>query len=212
MIEISKKPKRKIPNFKTRIKANSLEWQNDSRVMKTTPIKCHDRIPQNWRFQMIDRLTTEQEQLHNRALNLSHRHRRMESMIIEVLKEIDRTKLYRPLGHASLFQYAVQSLGFSESVAYCFISVSRKSAEVSVLNSAIQAQTLSVCKASRLVSILTAENAIELIEFAKNHSAREIDFEVAKRNPKARTREKIRALSADLVEIKLCVSKATLEK
>jgi hypothetical protein len=157
-------------------------------------------------------LTVQQLALHQQALDLSRELSRLEWRMIEVLQEIDQTKLYRHLGHSSLFQYAVNALNLSESVAYCFITVARKSKVVSDLKVAIQNQTLSVSKASRMVPVLTNQNANKLIEFAASHTTREIDFEVAKLNPKAGTRERAKPISEDRVEIKITVSRKVFEK
>ena len=130
------------------------------------------------------KLTEKQIQLHETALKLCETKRRIESQIVEVLVEIDTSKLYRHFGCTSLFQYCVSQLGLSESVAYSFITVARKISEVPELQAAIQGNELSVSKASRLAPALRRENALEMIDFAKRHSSREIDNEVAKRTNK----------------------------
>jgi hypothetical protein len=96
------------------------------------------------------------------------------------LDEIDQLKLYRTLGYSSLFTYAVGALGFSEAVAYSFITVARKTRELSLLKEAIQDEKLSVAKASRIVSALTPKNANELIDYAATHTTRETDQEMAR--------------------------------
>ena len=108
--------------------------------------------------------------------------------------------------------YATKILGLSEPVAYSFIAVSRKSLKVPQLKAAIQARQLSVSKASRIISTLRSENAEELISFAQTHTTRQIDFEIARRNPHAAKRDRIKPLSGDLIEITVKVSKATYEK
>lgn len=159
----------------------------------------------------MDHLPNSLKQLHARAVELSRRYRETEWLIIQVLQEIDAANLYKRLGFPSLFQYAVQALGFSESVAYSFISVSRKALEVVELQKAIKAQILTVAKASRMVAGLTIENASELVKFAIEHSSREIDLEVARRNPSAAPREQLKVIAKDRVQLKFCLSKATFE-
>jgi hypothetical protein len=161
---------------------------------------------------MTQQLSVQHMALHQRALDLSRELGHLEWQLIEVLQKIDQTKLYKTLGHSSLFQYAVNALNLSESVAYCFISVARKSAVELQLKTAIQNKTLSVSKASRMVPALTNQNAKELIEFAKTHTSREIDFEVARINPKAGARERAKPISGDRVEIKFTISKETFEQ
>lgn len=127
-------------------------------------------------------LPPKERALHERALNLSRRHREVEIRLVETLEEIDRLKFFRKLGYSSLFIYATDALGLSETTAYSFITVSRKAREVVLLKQSLWEQKLTVHKASRIVSVLTNETAQELIAFAASHTTREIDQEVARRS------------------------------
>jgi 5-methylcytosine-specific restriction endonuclease McrA len=160
---------------------------------------------------MIQNLSNEHNGIHQRALKISREYRNLEWQMLEVVELIDRTKLYKPLGYSSLFQYAVGALKLSESVAYSFISVARKAADIGELKRAIQDHSLSVSKASRVIPALNPANAANLLEFAKNHSSREIDFEVARLNPKTAVREKAKPVSGERVMIRLSVSKNVYE-
>jgi hypothetical protein len=151
-------------------------------------------------------LTNEQKSIHERALFLCREYRRLEWPIVEVLQRIDRSKLFKKLGYASLFQYAVTELRFSEAVAYYFISVARKAAEIPALKTALENQRLSVAKAGRIVAALSAGNARELVEFAATHSSRETAFEVARLCPKAARSDKVTPISAERVELKISMS------
>ena len=161
---------------------------------------------------MINSLSSEQQKLHLRAMDLSRKHRRIESDLILVLQEIDSTKLFKKMGYASLFLYAVEALGLTESIAYSFISVSRKMLEVSKLKDAVLKQTLSVAKASRLVAALNPENATTLIEFAKTHSTRDTEREVAKIRPRSRAPDRAVILAADLIKLEMTVQAETFAK
>src|SRR3954464_9405064 len=108
-------------------------------------------------------LSTEQKTIHERAMRLADQHRQIEAELIRVLQEVDRTKLFKKLNQPSLFMYATQILGLSESVAYAFISVSRKSKEIPELQEAIDQTRISVSKASRIISAMKIENAGTLI-------------------------------------------------
>jgi hypothetical protein len=101
-------------------------------------------------------ISTEHSVLHSLAISLCSTHRRVEAEIIAALQEIDRCKLYKKPGQPSLFSYAVNPSGLSESVSYAFIAVARAAIEIPELNFAIQKQKLSVAKAKRIVSVLTA--------------------------------------------------------
>lgn len=158
------------------------------------------------------KLTSRQQQMHERALNLVKQHSRIEAELIQSLQEIDACKLYKKLECPSLFVYATQKLGLSEAVAYAFISVARKAKEIDSLQSAIKKQELSVSKATRIVSSLRPENAKELIEFAKTHTSKQIDFKLAEKHPERRYFDKITPISKTHVEMRALLSIDTLEK
>ena len=157
-------------------------------------------------------LTEQQKSIHESALRLSRRHRELESEIIVVLQLVEDSKLFAIFGKSSLFAYAFEVLGFSESVAYCFISVARKSRAVPELHQAIASGTLTASKASRMVPVLTKENSAQLIEFASQHTSREIDFEVARLNPKTACRDSFKPVSEDAVQVRGRISRKTDEK
>jgi hypothetical protein len=157
------------------------------------------------------KLAHEHELLHKTAIDLCRRYRELEWPIVEILQKIDRLKVYRHLGAASLFQYAMRFLGLSEAMAYSFITVARKSAELPELGEVIKNQTLSVAKASRITAVLKPENAPELIEFAARHSKRELEFKVAELNPKLGRKPSVCALSGDSVELTVHISKGAYE-
>jgi len=132
-------------------------------------------------MQIQTQLSPQANSLHEKALVLSREHRRVESQLVALLMEIDTLKLYRLLGCASLFTYVVSMLGFSEGAAYQLITVARKAKDIAALKTALEEQRMSVAKASRIVSVLSVDNASELIDFASRHTSRETDLEVARR-------------------------------
>jgi hypothetical protein len=154
------------------------------------------------------KLTVQQTELHATALRLSREYRELEARLCECLREIDETKLFKKLGWPSLFIYATRELGLTEAVAYAFISVARKSREIPQLKAAIEEKTLSVAKASRMVSGLNLENAGELIDFAKTRSTRELEAELARRNPESRRRDQVRFVDGDSVELRTYLPKS----
>jgi hypothetical protein len=155
---------------------------------------------------MILPLSAEQSALHTRALHLSRRHRQVECELVETLAQIDQSKLHKRLGCSSAFQYCVQILKLSESTSYAFLAVARKAREIPALLVAIRTEKFSVAKASRMVPALTLENGAELIAFAEANSTRELDREVARRNPKADAAESARPLSGERVALKFSIS------
>ena len=153
------------------------------------------------------KLTFAEQNLRQQALNVSQEYRRLEGLLLEVLQQIDQSKLFKKLGFSSLFQYAVGELKLTESVAYGFITVARKSLEIAPLKDAILSQKLSVAKASRMTSALTVQNATHLLAFAQTHSTREVEFKIAKFQPQATLRERAKPISENTIELRLNVTK-----
>lgn len=157
-------------------------------------------------------LTSDQTCLHSETVALCRLHRKVEAKLICSLQEIDRLKLYKHFNQPSLFLYAVKEFSLSEPIAYAFIAVARKARDLPPLQTPIGARRISVSKATRIVSCLTADNAQDVIEFAIAYTCREIDFECARRNPKRPKRDRIRPIGADSVEISFTASCSLLEK
>jgi hypothetical protein len=97
-------------------------------------------------------------------------------------------------------------LGLSEAVAYATIAVARKSAEVPALNDAVRAGTVSLSKASRMLSVMNAENGAEWIQKAATLSTRQLQREVAKINPRSTTPETASYVSESRLNLTLGVS------
>lgn len=128
-------------------------------------------------------LTYRQKQLHQQALNVVAKYFEAEAQLIDILHQVEESKLYRRLNQRSLFKYATNILKLSESVAYSFITVSRKANQVPQLKTAIAEKIISVSKANKIVAHLTKENADELIQLTSKKSAREVEAEMARRYP-----------------------------
>ncbi len=150
--------------------------------------------------------------LHQKAIHLSKEFKRVEADLVDVLQKIDEQKIFRKMGFASLFDYATKGLSLSESVAYGLIAVSRKSREIPELKTAVAQGELSLSQAKRITSVLTKENAPELIEKAKTMSQREIEKVVATLNPKASVGDRTRFISADRIELKTSLREECMRK
>ncbi|MBY0471979.1 HNH endonuclease, partial [bacterium] len=146
-----------------------------------------------------------------RAVALVKTYLRAETELLSVLQEIDLCKGYRDLGFKSLFDY-VRSLGLSESVAYNFITISRKSVQVPALKERIQDQEISLSNAKVIVSILTPENQDKWLQAAAQLPKRELEKIVAKEFPEKSVKETTRYVAEERVELKLGISEALLKK
>src|SRR5665213_4186906 len=110
--------------------------------------------------------------VHEECMKLCHGYVRREAPIVVQLQLVGETKLYKELEMRNLFSYAVKICGLSEGAAYTFIAVGKKAKLYPCLQEAIVCRSLSVSKTIRIVSIISAENAEELVKFAKSHSSK----------------------------------------
>ncbi len=149
--------------------------------------------------------------LHERAVLISKSYLKAESDLIAILQEIDDCKGFRELGYKSLFDYATQSLGLSESVTYTFITIARKSREVPKLQEMIQKQELSVSNARMIAPVLTPENQDRWLSTAAELSKRELEKEIAKAFPERQVQERARYVSEKVIELKMGLSEDLYE-
>lgn len=127
----------------------------------------------------------------------------MEAELLDVLQQVDQHRVYLRQGYSSLFQYVVRGLGFSESVAYNFITVARKAREVPELKASLQNGALSLSNARKIVPVLTAANQAEWLKKASELSNRQLEKEVVRVRPELATPERASYVSAHRVRLEL---------
>jgi hypothetical protein len=124
---------------------------------------------------------------------------------MEALIAVDGSKLYARMGYPSLFRYATESLGLSESVAYSAISVARKASVIPELREAVNSHGLGLSKARKVLSVLnprapTAERS-EWVQMAVTLPASRLERLVAAENPKEAVAERVVYKSAKRIEL-----------
>jgi 5-methylcytosine-specific restriction endonuclease McrA len=144
--------------------------------------------------------------LHEKALQITKSYLKAESDLISVLQEIDDCRGYREIGFKSLFEYATQSLGLSESVSYNLITIARKSKEVPQLQEMIRSQVISVSNARMIAPVLTEDNQERWLSSAAKLSKRELEKEIAQEFPERLVQERARYVSEKRIELKMGIS------
>lgn len=99
--------------------------------------------------------------------------------ILEVLVEIDRRLLHLECGYSSLYDYCVRRWNYSRSKAARSIAAARAIQRHPRLHEMLASRSLTLSAAARLASVLTAQNADELLDRAGGRSYAEIDALVA---------------------------------
>ena len=144
--------------------------------------------------------------IHQKALSLAKSLRKIENELLEVLTQVEDNKVYQALGYSSLFRYCTDELKLSEAQSYQYIGVARKSKQVPELKKAIKEEKLSVSKAKKICSVITAKNQQKWIEAATTLPIKQIEREVAKINPQSTVQERIKPVAGDVSELRCPIS------
>lgn len=158
----------------------------------------------------------------NRTEKLVEKERENLTVILRHLREIERRKLYSKLKCASLFDYAMKVLKYSEDQAYTRIAAMRLLKETPELEKDIQTGALSLSNCSKLSTHfrkhwqnghrLTGEQRRSIANDVCNKSAREADRILASHFPEQRPSDKFRSISEEEIEFRFVGKRQTLPK
>jgi hypothetical protein len=115
------------------------------------------------------------EELHRFFLHHAELLDKEELIVTEALLEAVRTRHHLKYNKGSLFEYVLDFTSWSRSKTYAFTKVAKKAGEIPQLAESMKKKEITFWVANRLCSTITAENAGELLEFAKTHSKDEVD-------------------------------------
>ncbi|MBI1860136.1 MAG: HNH endonuclease [Deltaproteobacteria bacterium] len=152
------------------------------------------------------------QQIHGEALRCAGNFKRAEAALLDALQRVDERKVYREMGHASLFAYTVSALRLSDALAFQFISVARKAKEIPELKSAVANGDFTVSMAKKITGVINGTNKQDWLNKAKTLSQRSLELEVAKANPRETVQEMIKPVSAERLEMKLGISRELDQK
>lgn len=149
--------------------------------------------------------------LHERAMLLVNNYLISESQLLDIIQEIWDTRAFKELGYSSLHEYCVLALKLTDSQAYAFTSVLKKSQEVPELKAAVQKGELSLNAARKIVSVISPETQSIWIEKAKTLRQRELEKEIVKTHPESKVISRIKPITEDKRELRVLIDKE-LEK
>ncbi len=152
------------------------------------------------------------QQIHSRALEIADRYRKCVCELIDILQLLDTRKTFREYECTSLYQYALIHLRLSENVALNYIAVARKAVEVPALKQEIKSGALTVSHARKMCSVITPANQAHWLGLGKSVTAKVLEREVAKVNPKASVTESTTYVSGDRIAFRLGVSEKFMQK
>ncbi len=154
--------------------------------------------------------------------------RQLVTKLLHHLREVERRRLYSELGCASLFDYAVRVLKYSESQASRRISAMRLIKEIPEIEAKLRSGALSLSNLSQVSSFFREAKSLEpkrviqkheklaVIAKLENKSTREAQRELLTLQPKAALpKERERIVSEEFSEVRFLMSeklKAKLEE
>ena len=151
-------------------------------------------------------------ELHERGIYCAKQYLHFEAEMIDILQKMDEKRGYLQYGHPSLFQYAVGAWKLTESQAYTFISIARKSREVPELKQAIANGRLTAGQGKRIVSVITPENKNEWITKASEMKQRELEKEIVKEKPETLVRDKMKYVDEARVQLTCGISEKLMKE
>jgi hypothetical protein len=134
------------------------------------------------------------EKIHQRAVQCSRQFKKAEYEMVLALQAVDAKKVYRKVGYASLFEYAVKALLLPEGTAYNFINVARKSVKMPQITESLSKGTATVAQFKHVLSVITPQTQKEWIQKVETLSQRELKREVVKADPDKRGKIKFECL------------------
>ncbi len=153
-----------------------------------------------------------QLEIHQRALGIVERYKRVEAELLDILQQADEYRVYYLFECKNLHEYAMNILKLSESVAFNFITVARKAKEVPELKVIIESGALSVSKARKITPVLTFDNQKEWLQMAVELPQRKLEHYVAKACPKEAVTERMKFVSEDRLNLQLGISESLSRK
>jgi len=126
---------------------------------------------------------------------LVHRERTLTLEVLLHLNEIERRRLYLGLGHPSMFEYCIATLGYSSSAAGRRIRTARCVVRFPAVYALLESNDINLSTVCQVAGILTAENADAVLASIRGKSQREVDAIVAGYQPtSALPRDSVRAV------------------
>ncbi len=121
-------------------------------------------------------------------------HRGLTAELVAHLAEMEARKLHLREACSSLFAYCTERLGFSEDEACRRIEAARLARRFPCIYDRLETGRVSLSVLGRLKSVLTEENAQELLDAVSGKSVRDAERVLAARFPKPDVADSIRKL------------------
>ncbi len=158
------------------------------------------------------------QELHHQTLTLAQKERATTLALLEHLSEISRRKLYARRGFASLWEYTVKALGYSDSQACERIRAMEFMMRNSKAKEAVTEQRINLSQASMIERHLrsqekeapvTKQEVTALLDQVNGQSKRDTERVLVTQWPKAIVPESIKPKTQDQTEVRFIISEST---
>lgn len=142
--------------------------------------------------------------------------------VLHLLQEVEARKLYAKRGFSSLFQFAVDYLGYSESAAHRRISAMRAVKEIPSIENKILSGSLTLTNVAQVQGFIkqetktsgpvSLEEKVKIFDQAQNKSTRECEKLLLTKNPQALPKERRRQITAEVTELKILLPEEVINQ
>jgi len=113
-------------------------------------------------------------ELHRQLEAAVRQYREAEKSVVSLFGEILLGRLYISLGYSSIYEYAVEALGFSKSKTAHLIRLARAMRELPELREAVERRELEWSKGVEVARAASPESARQWVDVAKRSSRKEL--------------------------------------
>ncbi|RYZ63438.1 MAG: hypothetical protein EOP05_23570, partial [Proteobacteria bacterium] len=138
------------------------------------------------------------------------------SVVVKYFREISARELYLKHACSSLFQFATEKLGYCAASAQARINAMELVVELPEVEKRIESGELSLTAAAKVQSFLRAEKKakkvyteqqkLEVVQVCLSKSTREVERELASRNPEVSRVESVKPVGKDSFELRVTIS------
>jgi 5-methylcytosine-specific restriction endonuclease McrA len=147
--------------------------------------------------------------------------RRLTTLVLEYLREIDLRKIHLELGYSSLYEFCKTELHYSEGSAHRRISAMRLMSEVPEIKPMIESGAVSLSGIASVQSFcnnqkkqekpVPAEEKRKLVEGIQHKTTRQVESMLLTLDPYVIKKDRERMVTPDLTEVKVTLDQNTMK-
>ena len=125
---------------------------------------------------------------------INYQERRLKALVLLYLSELDKRKLYLPIGYSSLFEFCTGHLGYTRATPARRIRSARAVARYPEAPAMLLSGEINITTLSMISDILDQDNHEEILSKIKNKSTRQVELLVSRHRPGRISRDMIRPI------------------